>query len=85
MELLDRWNRVNFDEANSFMERVALIEELLADIGQAMNDILGDDEPEHSESAVDSYPLLEKDWLDEISGLLAALHDREGNLFKAPR
>jgi|GEM_PF-499163 len=85
MELLDKWSKVNFNETASFMERVALIEELLADMGQAINSILGDDEPEHSEPAMDSYPLLEKDWLNEISELLAALHDKEENLFKAPR
>lgn len=85
MELLDKWDKVNFGKAASFMERVALIEELLADIGQAINSILGDDEPGYSEPAMDSCPLLERDWLDEISELLATLHDREENLFKAPR
>lgn len=85
MELLDKWSKVDFAKTTSFMERVTLVEELLADIEQAISDILGDEEIEEPEPALDSSPYPEKSWLDEISELLAALYEREENLFKAPR
>lgn len=85
MELLDKWSKVNFKEAPTFSDKVTLIEELLSDIEQALSHILGDIEPKHSEPLADSQSLSKENWLDEISSLLAALHDKEESLFKAPR